>query len=164
MIKEVKGAISSALYNDFKGAIIYTENVEQEFKKNSFVILHLSSEFSNLLGKRRMMKNSFCIHYFPENSKKEELNEIVSKLYSALDFISCENGNLLHATDMRAEAENNGEGEILHFYVDFNFPVIIEPENENDMEKENMQLLKTQVSAGTGNRYNDEDSFVGQSY
>lgn len=119
MINSIIEGISISLNNAFNYKI-YTENIEQGFKEPCFFIQSVSTlEKKQLMG-RYQKTNLFDILYFPKgkNSNAECL-EVAENLYSLLEYIEDSNNNLLHGTSMNYKIADG----ILHFFVNYNFPI-----------------------------------------
>ncbi|MBE6070691.1 MAG: hypothetical protein E7208_01905 [Clostridium butyricum] len=130
MINKIITGISQALDAEFnleesEEYTIYTEDVEQGLDEPCFFIFSLKPSNRRLVGNRYEGKYPFDIHYFPkdEDNYNNEINEVTERLFTALEYISIDNG-LTRGTNMNAEIVDN----VLHFFINFN--IIVKKEVE----------------------------------
>lgn len=136
MVNETLDAVTIKLYELFGDKYkIYTNGVRQGLKKPCFIVFVKNSDVTRLLGKRKILNNSIVIHYIPKSDDKSELHEVFQKLAAGLEFIVTTNNNMLMGTDIEAAIENDGEGEILHFFINYNFTLLEGDDEKNYMEE-----------------------------
>lgn len=132
MINEIIKGVSMKLNTSFgNGYKIYQNDVKQGLKRPCFFIAVLQPEFSPLLGTRRMSRNPLNVQYIPsEPGKNAEMFSVAGELAEALEFITLPGGDLLHGTAMNYEVVDG----VLHFFVNYNLPLIQMPAEETPME------------------------------
>ena len=132
MINKIIDGICLALSSKFNGSEIYTETVKQGLEDGSFSIVCLNPTYTHFLGKRYFRTNQFCIHYFPKTDEpKSECNEILERLYDALEIIEVD-GDSIRGTNMKSEMD---EG-VLHFFVNYDFFMIHKNADEDEVHME----------------------------
>lgn len=141
MINLIINGITKTLFNTFGNRYkIYVENIKQGLQEPCFIVSSIENSIKPFLGKRAKLTNSYQIIYIPKESDKiKEMNEIASKLLT-MDFIELENGDKLLARNKRTEIYEDGTGDILRFYAEYNMVI-----NSAD-SKTYMQELKTGTS------------------
>ena len=136
MINDVINAITVQLYNVFGSKYtIYPNNVKQNIKTPCFIVISVTDEMQNLLGTRKKLNNAICIHYIPDKEDKADINTVKNTLYANMEFITCLNGDVLRGTGMNSTIDNDGEGNVLHFFVNYNFTINSVKPTENYMEE-----------------------------
>lgn len=118
MINNLIDGISIKLNQVFGDEVnIYSDNVKQGLEEPCFFIAVLSPSNKKLLGSRSFRDNPFDIHYFPKViGDNLELNDVASKLYEALEYITLTNGDLIRGSKMSYQTVDD----VLHFFVNFN--------------------------------------------
>lgn len=95
----------------------YAEDVPQGFKTPSFAVISLNPQREYGLGKRRLWKFSFDVHYFCDSKKpRREWRTIEEALAIKLEWIEACN------TKLRAEmqpSEYDSDQQVGHFYVTY---------------------------------------------
>lgn len=121
MVNDLIDGISIKLNQVFgDGKRIYSETVKQGLKEPCFFIAVLNPSQIQVVGNRYFRQHSFDVHYFPAvQDSKNELHEVASLLFDALEYITLINGDLVHGTEMRYETVDG----VLHFFVDYNMYV-----------------------------------------
>lgn len=134
MVNNIINAISIKLNQVFgDGYRIYDESVKQGLKEPCFFVLTLNPSQSTLIGNRYFRQHPFDIHYFPlVTDSKRELQDMGSKLFEVLEYITLEDGDLLRGQEMRYETVDG----VLHFFVDYNMVV-----KKNITPKDDMEVL-----------------------
>ena len=96
---------------------IYPEEVKQGMKRPCFFVKLLNPSNTKQRGETYYRENSYCIHFFPENTNepKAECYKILDELYLALEYIEVE-GNPIRGIGMFGEIHD----EILLFYINYN--------------------------------------------
>lgn len=115
---------------------IYSENVNQGLKEPCFFIAVLNPTQSQVMGLRYFKEHPFDIHYFPSSKDggNQEIQDVASKLFDALEYITLLNGDLVRGTEMTYEKVND----VLHFFVKYNMFVYKEVEVADEMETLNI--------------------------
>lgn len=119
MISEIMTGISKRIFDFFgsKYAIYADEKVTQCFDAPCFFITLKQCSKHNMIGGRFLLRCTFDIKFFPQNPHShDEMFNIATGLFCALEFIQTESDGKLHGTSMQYESK---EG-ILHFYVNYN--------------------------------------------
>lgn len=134
MVNNIINAISIKLNQVFgDGYRIYDESVKQGLKEPCFLVVALNPSQSTLIGNRYFRQHPFDIHYFPlVTDSKRELQDMGSKLFEVLEYITLEDGDLLRGQEMRYETVDG----VLHFFVDYNMVV-----KKNITPKDDMEVL-----------------------
>jgi len=111
---------------------IYSENVNQGLKEPCFFIAVLNPTQSQVIGLRYFKEHPFDIHYFPSSKDggNQEIQDVASKLFDALEYITLLNGDLVRGTEMHYEKVND----VLHFFVKYNMFVHKQVEAADEME------------------------------
>ena len=111
---------------------IYSENVNQGLKEPCFFIAVLNPTQSQVIGLRYFKEHPFDIHYFPSSKDggNQEIQDVASKLFDALEYITLLNGDLVCGTEMHYEKVND----VLHFFVKYNMFVHKQVEVADEME------------------------------
>lgn len=110
MVNKITRGIAGGIKNAFSGAVIYTEEVKQGFKRPSFYIQPVSVRELPLIGRRYARKYLYCVTYFPEDGLMAA-QEAAERLYTALKRITADDGELIGG-GMRHEM---ADGNILFF-------------------------------------------------
>jgi hypothetical protein len=131
MLNKIIDGIAIKLNEEFgDGFAIYTESVEQGLNEPCFFIFLLPSSQDQVIGKRYFRRHSFDIHFFPSTKDKNtEVLDVVDRLNDALEYVTM-NGDLIRGTKMHHEVVDG----VLHFFVEYNFHVIKEPDPGDAME------------------------------
>ena len=132
MINSIIEAVGAALNGEFgDNYTIYAEPVRQGLKEPCFFILCISSSDQLFFGKKYLLKNQFCIQYFPANKDnvRAECIEVCGRLYSCLEYITA-GGDLTMGTKMHAEISDG----ILNFFV--NYDMFVYKKTEADAMEE----------------------------
>jgi hypothetical protein len=119
MLDKIIDGICKKLRETFGEQVkIYTEPVKQGLSEPCFFIQLVNPSSVQLLGRRYLRENLFCIQYFPENTDETnaECLAVLDELYSALEYIGFD-GGLQRGIKMRGEIS---EG-VLNFFVNYNF-------------------------------------------
>ncbi|MCL2357102.1 MAG: hypothetical protein FWC70_08100 [Defluviitaleaceae bacterium] len=100
--------------------VIFPEEVKQGLTRPCFFIKLLNPSNKKEVGETYMRENSYCIHYFPENTNqpKTECYKTLDELYLAMEYIEVD-GNLVRGVGMHGEIHD----ETLLFYVNYNVRV-----------------------------------------
>lgn len=110
---------------------IYSENVNQGLQEPSFFIAVLNPTQSQVIGLRFFKEHPFDIHYFPsKDGGNQEIQDVASELFEALEYITLLNGDLVRGTEMHYEKVND----VLHFFVKYNMFVHKQVEVADEME------------------------------
>lgn len=121
MVNDLIDGISIKLNQVFgDGKRIYSESVKQGLQEPCFFIAVLNPLQTQVIGNRYFRQQPFDIHYFPAvQDNNNELQEMASDLFIALEYITLVNGDLVHGKEMRYEVVDG----VLHFFVDYNMYV-----------------------------------------
>lgn len=121
MVNDLIDGISIKLNQVFgDGVRIYSEDVKQGLTEPCFFIAVLNPLQTQVIGNRYFRQQPFDIHYFPAvQDNNNELQEMASDLFIALEYITLVNGDLVHGKEMRYEVVDG----VLHFFVDYNMYV-----------------------------------------
>ena len=121
MVNDLIDGISIKLNQVFgDGKRIYSESVKQGLQEPCFFIAVLNPLQTQVIGNRYFRQQPFDIHYFPAvQDNNNELQEMASDLFIALEYITLANGDLVHGKEMRYEVVDG----VLHFFVDYNMYV-----------------------------------------
>ena len=127
MLNEIIKGISVALNATFgDGFAIYQNDVEQVLQEPCFFIQVVKPEWSPLVGRRSMKRNSFDVLHFPRNpGNNAELISVAEEMMIALEYITLPNGDILRGTGINYEIQDD----TLHFFISFNHTQI-RPSNE----------------------------------
>ena len=111
-------AIAIQIENIFNNCTIYTNHIEQNFKKNSFFIRIIETLEKPYLAKRFKIFNKIEIAYSPEKTEDEnkKLNEISQKLFENMKKLKYENG-YINSENMACEIK---DGRLL-FFLEYNY-------------------------------------------
>lgn len=137
MRKKLLESISLQLNEIFDNAIIYTENVKQNFQKGSFFIRILKESEKIYLSNRIKLFNKIEITYFPKVEDIEEINFIKEKLFENMKKLKYEKSFIL-AENIEAEIKDNK----LKFYIDYNFYIF----RFNDCDKMKSLFFKGDIN------------------
>jgi len=121
MVNDLIDGISIKLNQVFgDGKRIYSESVKQGLQEPCFFIAVLNPLQTQVIGNRYFRQQPFDIHYFPAvQDNNNELQEMASDLFIALEYITLANGDLVRGKEMRYEVVDG----VLHFFVDYNMYV-----------------------------------------
>ena len=116
MINSLIESISISLNGEVgDGYNIDREEVRQGLEEPCFFILCISPASRQIVGRRYLRENQFCIQYFPEERKgREACYEAADRLFLCLEWLSVD-GDLVRGTKMRHEIVDG----ILHFFVNY---------------------------------------------
>lgn len=142
MINEIIEGISTALYDNFGDDYeIHMEEIEQDLKEPCFFISSLNPTIAQFLGKRYVVRNQFCIQYFPATKKvRRECNDVADKMALAFEYILVDDV-VLRGTQMKYEVING----VLNFFVNFDGYLYRKGSGEATME-----TMETKVDAKEG--------------
>ena len=132
MVNDLIDAISVKLNQVFgDGVRIYSESVKQGLKEPCFFIAVLNPTQSPIIGVRYFRAHPFDIHYFPsKDGGNQEIQDVASKLFDALEYITLLDGDLVRGTEMHYEKVDD----VLHFFVKYNMFVYKQVEKADPME------------------------------
>ena len=119
MINKLTKAICIAINEEFgDGYRIYTDEVKQDLQEPCFFVLCANTENRLFFNKRYLMRNMFCIQYFPESEEagNAECMSAAQRLFSCLEWINMD-GDLTMGTVMKSEFSDG----ILLFFVNYDF-------------------------------------------
>ncbi|MBR6400789.1 MAG: hypothetical protein IKS17_06155 [Firmicutes bacterium] len=130
MFNEIIKGVCAALSENFEGATIYTEHVEQNFKSPAFFVFCNAPETSikRYRGHRFLARNGVSITYIHRNDGTADnaaTNDIAEKLFLCTEVISA-GGHSYRATKQRLE---NSEG-IAVFFLNYDFFFNVTDETE----------------------------------
>ena len=140
MGEEIIEAMCRSIHSCFgKGYGIYTEKVEQGFKRPSFFVERTGGSLELFRGSRYYMKNPMLITYYPPyKGRKGEMTRVGEMLAACLGYIDIEGEKLMGSSPV---IEN--EGDCLRCRVSYDFYVIIKDKEEAaELMKEYALLLK----------------------
>ena len=134
MVNDLIDAISIKLNQVFgDGKRIYSETVKQGLQEPCFFIAVLNPLQTQMIGNRYFRQYPFDIYYFPAvQDNNNELQEMASNLFDALEYITLTNGDLVRGTEMHYEVIDG----VLHFFVDYNMFI-----KKVKMPADNMETL-----------------------
>ncbi len=132
MVNDLIDGISVKLNQVFgDGVRIYSESVKQGLKEPCFFIAVLNPTQSPMIGVRYFRQHPFDIHYFPSKTGgNQEIQDVASDLFEALEYITLLNGDLVRGTEMHYEKVDD----VLHFFVKYNMFVYKQVEKADLME------------------------------
>lgn len=133
MINNIKTAIVNKLIELYPKYTIYDEDVSQNFKKPSFLIILINQEYSKRLNTKCKSTVSFDIAYFTNKSKAETKEDCINtqiKLLREFDLI----GNYRVLNKQTTITDN-----VLHFTFDINYSEI------KTKQKTYMQTKQTNI-------------------
>lgn len=124
-------AIAIQIDEVFNNSTIYTNHINQNFKKNSFFIRITKNSEKPYLAKRFKVFNKIEIVYTPEETDdtSKKLNEISQNLFESMKLLKYENG-YINAENMECQIKDG----ILLFFLEYNF-YIFRFEDTEKMEK-----------------------------
>lgn len=131
MVNDLIDAISIKLNQVFGDSKkIYSETVKQGLQEPCFFIAVLNPSQKQMIGNRYFRQHPFDIHYFPAvQGNNNELQEMASNLFDALEYVTLTNGDLVRGTEMHYEVIDG----VLHFFVDYNM-FVNKPKANDNME------------------------------
>lgn len=131
MVNDLIDGISVKLNQVFGGGVrIYSESVKQGLKEPCFFIAVLNPTQSPMIGTRYFREHPFDIHYFPsKDGGNQEIQDVASKLFDALEYVTLLNGDLVRGTEMHYEKVDD----VLHFFVKYNMFVYKQVEKADPM-------------------------------
>lgn len=118
MINKVISGVCTSLYEAFgDDYAIYKEEIKQGLTPPCFLVECYLPRRTQVLNNRYYRQNGMAIHYFPKSAKyKSECNEVLEKLYLALEYITIDN-NLTRGLNLRKEYSDG----IMIVFVDYDF-------------------------------------------
>ena len=130
MVNKIIAGISIKLNQVFgEDYEIYTSEIKQGLKEPCFFIKCLDVNQNQVIGSRYFRSQPFDIHYFPKTEEDSELLETVEKLFDTLEYITLEDGDLLHGSKMNGEVADG----VLHFFVNYDLHVLKEKVKDEPM-------------------------------
>lgn len=118
IVTDISNGITGALY-DYTGAPTYADLPRQNMIFPCFRVLLINPTQYNELGPMRRRSYDFDIQYYLDETgdieDEDKLRELADDLYSVLEFIKLENGQLVRGWDMNYRITDG----ILHFYVTY---------------------------------------------
>ena len=115
MVNNIIDGIVIKIDSLFNNAVIYTEEIKQDFTEPCFYIKLLRASQRQILNNRYYLEHSFDVHYFPGTADKNtEMYDVASKL-AGLEYI-ISGSELKRGTKMNYETVDD----VLHFYVQYN--------------------------------------------
>jgi len=136
MVNDLIDGISVKLNQVFgDGVRIYSESVKQGLKEPCFFIKILNPTQNQVIGSRYFREHPFDIHFFPSVESNEEMIGVAEQLFDTLEYITLENGDLVHGTKMDYEIVDG----VLHFFVNFDIFV-----RKIDVPADNMETLQVE--------------------
>lgn len=123
MVEAIRRGICSSIHNAFGSDYsIYTEKVEQGFRRPGFFVESSGGSLELFRGKRYYMKNPFIITYYPPyKDRKGEMVRVGEQLALALNSISLEGDQIRGSTPITEH-----EVDCLKCRVSYDFFVIID--------------------------------------
>ncbi len=107
MIKKIIEGVAQRLAQEFGDITIYSEEVEQGFKKPCFSINCESINNQLFRGKRYRSENVIDIHYYSDRyEKREDHNDVMTRLFSCLEYIDIP-GSVLRGENMKMEIQED---------------------------------------------------------
>lgn len=130
MIDMIMDAIAMKIHELFgDGHHIYKHKVEQDLQEPCFLITIVNYSKESLLNARSKRCLSIDVLFFP-NKGKSQCYDVSEKLTNELDIIKTIDDEQFLGTNMRSEVIDN----VLHFFVNYNFILIVQNENVDSME------------------------------
>ena len=131
MVNDLIDGISVKLNQVFgDGVRIYSESVKQGLKEPCFFIAVLNPTQNPMIGTRYFREYPFDIHYFPsKDGGNQEIQDVASKLFDTLEYITLLDGDLVRGTEMHYEKVDD----VLHFFVKYNMFVYKQVEKADPM-------------------------------
>lgn len=128
-INNIIDAISIKLNKTFGDSYkIYDDEIKQGFKTPAFLILFLSLEQKQQVGKRWHVSTLFNIQYFPKHGRSEA-SDMSLKVQQAVKEITLLNGTLIRGTGANSEIVDG----TAHNFMNYNF-FLQETEEKDFME------------------------------
>ena len=142
MIQEIIDGVAITLESEFgKEYEIYQHDVKQGLSTPCFLIILLEPSRRRQIGRRWRQDTPLDIHYFPaQDGNNKELALVADQLFSALEFVTLQNGEQMHGYDMRTEIVDG----VLHFFVQYNAFLT----QSNDVQR--MEELDVQTTTKEG--------------
>ena len=133
LIKSIKENLKNRFGQDYQ---IYSEPTEQDLQKPCFFVQLTNSSSTQQTGQRHSRENRISIQYIPksQNSPKQEMYDILDRLYTEMEYIE-HDGGLLRGTQMQGEPAKDK----LYFIINYNMIV------KRDVETQTMEYLKKSV-------------------
>lgn len=129
MVNDIIDGIVIKIDSIFDDAIIYTEEVEQDFSEPCFFVRLLKASQKQVLNNRYYLQHSFDVHYFPGTADKNtEVYDAASKL-SSLEYIISDD-NLIRGTKMNYQVIDG----VLHYFIDYNYYAYLSKEEVEKMQ------------------------------
>lgn len=110
----------------------YSENIGQGLNLPCFFVQYVNGNEEYLVGNRFAVQSQFVVHGHVEENKKEELNQMATKLYY-LEYITLSNGDIVRLENRNSKIENNE----VFFYCDLNVHLI----KKTTDDSENMENI-----------------------
>lgn len=131
MINSIIDAISTTLNNTFGDDYeIYTEDIKQGLQEPCFSILCINPKENQVLDKRYLSQNQFCIHYFPSTDhKRSECYSMIHQLSNCLEVIDVD-GDLCRGINASAEIVND----VLSYFINYDMYIYKNKGSEPAME------------------------------
>jgi hypothetical protein len=117
-INDVRNAVNAALDAAFPDVPIAGEEIKQNLTPPCFYVKLLEPAHTQELGRRHSRAHPFDVHFFSQDRTNDAMYEMAEKLTSELQEIRVA-GRSVRGTGMRFTII----GEVLHFFVDYNFHV-----------------------------------------
>lgn len=114
MVNDILYGISTMLYDNFAGATIYTDTVEQGLTEPCFFVMPVTINEQTLLNTRALRAVTFDIHYISKQSRLQ-LEDLAAKLYPLLRRVTLLDGSSLNGFNLHHEISDG----VLHFFVEF---------------------------------------------
>ncbi len=106
MIKEIIEGIAAKLSKEFGDITIYSEEVEQGFKTPCFSINCESINNQLYRGRRYRTENVIDIHYYSGAEKREDYNDVMTRLFKCLEYIDIPK-SVLRGENMKMEIQED---------------------------------------------------------
>ncbi|WP_233147054.1 phage tail terminator family protein [Paenibacillus selenitireducens] len=126
----IRGGVILALSLLFPDMDVYGEKIPEGFETPCLFVKLLTAAQDKEMNRRYKRSYPFDIHFFPHgHDYNREGHEMAERLYDALRIVDI-NGDLYKGTGMNHEIVDD----VLHFFVDFNFHVLSQKEDEPVMQ------------------------------
>ncbi len=137
MYNNILDGAAARLGEHFPGITIYTDTPEQGLIRPCFFIRISGGSQKPMIGRRVLCRTTVNVQYHPEKTAEtaRELNRAADSLVQVMEYITLEDGSVLHGTDMKQDFT---EGQ-LDFSAGYN-RFVIRP----GAEEEAMDALETQ--------------------
>ena len=111
-----------------EGYDIFVEPVEQGLSDRCFLVSSLKPQQTPMIGRRRFRSYPFDIAYLSDFGEEDRMT-VLDKLMEEMEFITLQDGTVMHGTGMNAETEDG----ILHFFVSYNTFVYIPDRDDSEL-------------------------------